>query len=202
MIDPAALVQAPEEPARPPARNLDIACGQAKQEGWIGIDISPGPGVDIVHDLFQIPWPIESESIDEIRCSHFFEHVPGKLRPAFMSEVWRILKPGAGAVFVTPRGYDRQVQDFSHEWPPVVQASYVYYDRAWLKANNLDHYIGLYGIDCNFELRPLEISVYPDWQGRHDEHKVFAVTHYQNAALDLFVLLVKKPLQEPEGAPS
>lgn len=177
-----------------PIKRLDIACGDTKPEGWIGIDIAKTPSADVVHDLFQFPWPFEDNSFGEARCSHFFEHVPAKLRPAFMSEIWRILKPGAGCTFITPRGFERQVQDISHEWPPVVIGSYWYYNREWLKLNKLDHYIDLYGYHCNFEIRPLEVSVSPEFQTKSMEHRIFAINHYTNAPVDLVVLMVKKEM--------
>lgn len=175
MIDLAEINQDPKvEPAV--LRRLDIACGDTKPEGWVGIDIAKTPSIDpekgdIQHNLFEFPWPIEDNSIDEARCSHFFEHVPAKLRPKFMSELWRILKPGAGCLLITPRGYERQVQDISHEWPPVVIGSYFYYARDWLRLNKLDHYIEMYGYNCDFEIRPLECSVTPEFAAKPMEHK-------------------------------
>jgi hypothetical protein len=130
---------------------LDIACGQAKPEGWVGIDIAPCAGVDIRHDLSSFPWPVDSGSVIEARSVHFFEHVPRLDRPKFMSEVWRILATDAGIVVVTPLGLSRQFQDFSHTWP-VVPASFLYFSRAWLRAVGIDHYIDLYGLHCNFEI--------------------------------------------------
>lgn len=55
---------------------LDIACGANKKEGFTGIDIADVPSVDIVHDLNVYPWPIEDESVEEIWCSHYIEHIP------------------------------------------------------------------------------------------------------------------------------
>ena len=55
---------------------LDLACGQSKQKGFIGMDVLPYPGVDIVHNATVFPWPIPSESIDMMVASHFLEHVP------------------------------------------------------------------------------------------------------------------------------
>lgn len=55
---------------------LNLACGQRKIEGYFGIDIIPGKDVDSVIDLQQYPWPIESDSADEIICSHYVEHIP------------------------------------------------------------------------------------------------------------------------------
>ena len=55
--------------------NLDIACGANKNKGFVGIDLRPLPGVDIVHDLEVFPWPIESGSVRLAIASHFVEHL-------------------------------------------------------------------------------------------------------------------------------
>jgi len=54
---------------------LDLACGDNKREGYIGIDIAKTDGVDHIVDLQAYPWPIESESAEEINCSHYIEHI-------------------------------------------------------------------------------------------------------------------------------
>jgi len=179
-------------PAVQIGRKLDIACGQNKQEGWIGIDICKTDQADIVHDLRVTPWPIESESIDEARASHFFEHLDGQERIRFMNELYRVLKPGRGCIFVTPYGYDRQVQDPTHKWPPVVDATYLYFDKQWLHANGLSHYIEMLGIECDFQVQPLSASVAPEFGGRSDQFKMMAVKQYRNGGYDLVVQVVKR----------
>jgi SAM-dependent methyltransferase len=56
--------------------SLDLGCGGAKQAGYVGMDIRPLPGVDIVHDLQKFPWPLPTESVNFILCSHLIEHFP------------------------------------------------------------------------------------------------------------------------------
>ena len=188
-------VQKPDEEMpidAPPMVKLDLACGNAKAEDFVGVDIAKTEAVDVVHDLSQAPWPFVSDSIDEARCSHFFEHLEPKERIVFMNELYRVLKKGAGCMFITPRGIDRQVQDFSHKWPPIVEASYNYFSRDWYKANNLEHYIQLHGIECDFEVRPIQVSVTPEFALRPEEHKIFAIRCYTNVAVDLVLLMVKK----------
>jgi hypothetical protein len=136
---------------------LDIACGQNKQEGWTGIDIADCPGVDIRHDLRSTPWPIDSGVVEQAWCCHYFEHVPRLERPSFMSELWRVLVDGGLTMFVTPFDLFRQFQDFSHTWP-VVPASFGYFNREILDVWGVGHYVGLYGINCNFEI-PLQQAV-------------------------------------------
>ena len=55
---------------------LDIACGQRKQAGYVGIDIAACEGVDVVHNLNHYPWPVEGESVTDAYCSHYIEHIP------------------------------------------------------------------------------------------------------------------------------
>ena len=169
---------------------LDLGCGQNKRADFIGIDFVQCGGVDIVHDLFTFPWPIESGIVEEVHCSHFFEHVPAKIRFKFMDELHRVMKPGAKALFITPYANSlRATQDPSHEWPPISENSYLYFNKKWREDNKLTH--GNYESVCDFDFvygyqQPTE------WVIRHDESKQFAVKHYMNAVDDLHVTLIKR----------
>jgi hypothetical protein len=171
---------------------LDIACGQSKPDGWVGIDLADCPGVDIRHDLTMFPWPIDSGVVTEARCSHYFEHVPRLDRPRFMSEVWRILAPDSGIVLITPLGLERQFQDFTHEWP-VVPTSFLYFHRPWLRAVKIDHYIKLYGIGCNFEI--VGQHVVPAGEIAEQTDLVGLYRSDLSAQVDLLTVLKKIPLE-------
>lgn len=54
---------------------IDLACGDNKREGFAGIDIVKTSSTDYVLDLQKYPWPIEDESVEEINCSHYIEHI-------------------------------------------------------------------------------------------------------------------------------
>lgn len=92
---------------------LDIACGNHKDMGWVGIDIQALPGVDLVHDLNMHPWPVKAGSVEAAKAWHIVEHIPpvavmekGTRRPfiEFMDECWRVLKVGARIDIETPYG--------------------------------------------------------------------------------------------------
>lgn len=83
---------------------LDIACGNNKQEGFIGLDKTKWDGVDIVHDLESFPWPLEDESCLVIIGSHIIEHIKPWLTIDFFDECWRILKPNGQLILSTPYG--------------------------------------------------------------------------------------------------
>lgn len=169
---------------------LDIGCGQNKNLGYIGIDWAKIDGVDIVHDLLKFPWPIENESVETSWCSHFFEHVPGELRFAFMDEVYRILIPDGQITLITPYYSSmRAIQDPTHRWPPVSETSYLYFNKNWRVQNKLDHY----PVKCDFDFA-YYYHMNPNWAGRSEETRQFAILQYVNTVSDLQVTLTKKPM--------
>lgn len=119
---------------------LDLGSGTKVADGFIGVDAADLPGVERV-DLLRFPWPWADNSTVEVRCSHFFEHVPAGLRGAFMDELWRILMPGATAVMIVPK-WDSvgAIQDFTHQWPPVAAQSFLYFNREARRLMGLEHY--------------------------------------------------------------
>jgi SAM-dependent methyltransferase len=137
---------------------LDLACGGNKKEGFTGVDISNNPEVDIVYDLNQYPWPFEDNSVDEIYCSHYIEHIPHDINNAdsrdgliqFMDEVYRILKPGAKAIFIAPYySSERAWGDPTHR-RAINDWTFYYYNKQWREEfNNLKHY----NINSNFDAK-------------------------------------------------
>jgi hypothetical protein len=116
---------------------LDIGCGENKQPGFVGMDVRELPGVDVVHDVNQHPWPLPDECALLAMCSHLVEHIPpvaigggGTWFPfmAFMDEVWRVLKSEASLLIVCPHamsiGY---AQDPTH-CNPCNEATWAYFD--------------------------------------------------------------------------
>lgn len=83
---------------------LDIGCGENKNPGFVGIDILPLKGVDIVWDMEEFPWPLPDECVLTATASHVLEHInPHKgVFIKFMDEIWRVLKPAAQFAFVVP----------------------------------------------------------------------------------------------------
>ncbi|MGH2619335.1 MAG: class I SAM-dependent methyltransferase [Anaerolineales bacterium] len=167
---------------------LDLGCGQNKAEGFTGVDIWEGEGVDVVHDLLKFPWPFKPESVGQVHSSHFLEHVPGRLRFQFMDELHRILAEGAEATFIVPYYASmRAVQDPTHEWPPICEASFLYFNREWRAANKLDHY----PVNCDFDFS-YSYNVENIWMTRNDELRSYAFRHYWNAINDLVVVMKKR----------
>ena len=167
---------------------LDLGCGDNKREGFEGVDKFKTDSTDHVVDLLEFPWPWDDGSVEEVHCSHFFEHVPADKRARFMEELWRVMVPGGRALFITPMG-DRALQDATHQWPPLVAASYLYYNKDWRVANKLQH--GFYDIKADFDYT-YGFGLAPNIAVRNAEFQAFAIAHYNNAASDLHVTLVRR----------
>lgn len=154
---------------------LDLACGQSKKgEEWIGVDVADLPGVDLVHDLQKYPWPFEDESVDEIHCSHYIEHIPhDDLRSLleqsdsfeefkkkattekldgvikFINEIYRILKPGAKATIIAPYYMSTRAFGDPTHTRYFGDSSLYYFNEEWRKKNRLEHY----GIIADFNMK-------------------------------------------------
>lgn len=109
---------------------LDIGCGASKHPSFVGIDMQALPGVDIVHDLEDTPWPLPDECVLQAISSHVLEHInpaKGKFIDV-MNEVWRVCKPGAQFAFVVPyAGNQLYWQDPTH-CNGITEATIYYFD--------------------------------------------------------------------------
>lgn len=108
---------------------LDIGCGANKQMGFVGMDIRDLPGVEIVHDWNDMPWPLEDDSCIMIMASHVVEHVNPSdghfLR--WMDEAWRICQVGGTLAISTPHGSSQgYLQDPTH-CNPCNEATWAYF---------------------------------------------------------------------------
>ncbi|MCC7173867.1 MAG: class I SAM-dependent methyltransferase [Bryobacterales bacterium] len=80
---------------------LEIGCGRRKVEpDSVGIDRSPDSAADIIWDLDQFPWPLESGSFDRVHMSHVIEHLSDIMRA--MGEVHRVTRDEADVFITTP----------------------------------------------------------------------------------------------------
>ncbi len=100
-------------------KRLNVGCGRNILEGWINLDNSDLPGIDIKFDLEQCkhtPIPLPDDSVDEFLLSHVIEHINGAM--PLMQELYRIAKPEALCTILVPFGSsDDAWEDPSHVRP-------------------------------------------------------------------------------------
>ena len=110
---------------------LDIGCGAAKNKGFVGMDQRDLPGVDIVHNIEETPYPLEDESCLCIVGSHIWEHIKPWKTIEVMNELWRIMVPGGELALSMPYGVnDLFVMDPTH-CNPSNAATWQYFDPEW-----------------------------------------------------------------------
>lgn len=169
---------------------LDIGCGKNKIPGFTGIDTIAFDNVDIVHDLRKIPYPFKDNSVDEIHCSHFLEHLTGAERIPFFNELYRIMKPKSTARIITPAwSNERAYGDPTHQFPPVTTWTYLYLNKDW-RAGNAPHV----GYTCDFDavmVGTLDTND-PYVAFRSDEVKGNFMRYNININVDLIATITKK----------
>jgi len=185
---------------------LDLGCGQATREGYQGVDLTPGPLVRHVVNLFKFPWPWGANTVAKLSSSHLIEHIPDcyvgkdgtyKLVPdshddqdmlfAFFDECYRILKPeGKFELWCPSSTSDRAFQDPTHR-RFIAPNTWLYFTDSWRKANKLDHY----NVKCRFGVEVDAVGEFTA-DGRNPEYQQRAMKHYRNYVNDWHVTLTAK----------
>jgi len=84
----------------PSSTRLNVGCGRVPRPGWVNLDLAPLEGVDVVHDLEQMPWPFPDGHFTEIEMINVLEHLPDTM--IAMAELHRITAPGGRVVIRVP----------------------------------------------------------------------------------------------------
>jgi predicted SAM-dependent methyltransferase len=103
---------------------------------YVNIDFVAAPGIDVVHNVMEFPWPFEDGSAEEIRAIDLIEHLPVSTRDyeptliKFAEEAHRILAPGGLLYIQTPHWQSKNLWiDLSHV-RGFDERSFDYFDEA------------------------------------------------------------------------
>ena len=80
-------------------KKLNVGCGADIKKGWVNLDSTALPGVDVVHDIEKLPLPFADESFDEVLCQDVLEHI--RYVPV-LRDIHRILKSRGALTIRTP----------------------------------------------------------------------------------------------------
>jgi SAM-dependent methyltransferase len=94
---------------------LNFGAGEEPEleKGWLNVDMIDLPGIDIVHNLMDFPYPFENESAEYIKAKDIIEHLDHYTKDrkptiiAFIEEVHRILK-SKGQLFIQTPSWDAE----------------------------------------------------------------------------------------------
>lgn len=177
----------------PKLLKLDLGCGKNKRQGFHGVDSLKFDGVDTVLNLVEPhehhpfsfkPWPWENDSVEEVYCSHFLEHLSQIERVHFFNELWRVMIKDSKGMFIVPSWTsERAYGDPTHKWPPVTGFSFLYLNKEWREVN-APHV----GYTCNFTFQGGNSIAHP-WSLRSQEVQLMAQNHYVNVAQDMWVTI-------------
>lgn len=137
---------------------LDVGCGGCKFKGAIGVDCIDLPGVDVVTNLNNFPWPFEENTFERIIFKHSISHFDNIVE--VMEEINRISKNGAIIDIIAPHyTSDNFNTDPTHKFPMGFRSMYYFctnipnwkykYSKANFKLLDSGICFGEYNIDFN-----------------------------------------------------
>ncbi|HUW11362.1 MAG TPA: methyltransferase domain-containing protein, partial [Anaerolineae bacterium] len=117
---------------------LNLACGQDTrpvENNWLNVDSVAGTDV-LQMDIFELPWPFESDRFDYILAKHVLEHVPHNIPKygyeynflqLFVEEIWRVLKLGGMLDIEVPGGISSLANAMDHKRIITPESLHVFY---------------------------------------------------------------------------
>jgi SAM-dependent methyltransferase len=91
---------------------IDLGCGGAKREGFIGLDYVSAPGVDYVLDLTKDRLPFDDNTVHHVFSAHFLEHLAAPNH--IFQEIARVCRDGAKIEFWTPYAFSKDAFLYGH----------------------------------------------------------------------------------------
>jgi hypothetical protein len=139
----------------------------------------------------KLPWKFSDASVQSVKIEKIMEFVPGKDRPKFFEELYRILADGGTAQIKVPYWSCAQgIADYSYEWPPWTDDSFSFFNKAIREKMGIN---GDRNIKCDFDYTggyAMDMAL----AQRATEAQQFGAKHYTNAILAVQVTLTKRKL--------
>ena len=108
---------------------LDLGAGDLKRKDFVSMDKRPLPGIDIVHDLEVLPYPLEDESVITMVASNIVEHLKPWLMIDIFNEWWRIAKPNCQLAISMPYGVSSYWQQDPTHCNVCNEVTWQYFDK-------------------------------------------------------------------------
>lgn len=144
----------------------------------------------MVVDLTKTPWPWKDNTVDEVYCCHFIEHLDGPQRITFFNELYRVMKKGTQARIIAPCwSHERAYGDPTHKFPPICTWTFHYLGKEW-RASQAPHT----DFTCDFHTSLIGVHDPNDaWVAfRNQETKQVMMTRNINTCGDIIATLTKQ----------
>jgi SAM-dependent methyltransferase len=82
-------------------RYLRVGSGSHTDPGWLSVDLVPVSLGVVFMDVTK-PFPLPPASFDAVQCEHVIEHIPYAAGQVMLTEIRRVLRPGATLRIATP----------------------------------------------------------------------------------------------------
>jgi SAM-dependent methyltransferase len=148
--------------------------------------------VDVVCDVGTEKLPYADDSVDEVHCSHFLEHLTQDERVHFLNEAHRVMRKDAKMTLIVPHWCsNRAYGDPTHKWPAVSEMFFYYLSKPWRKvqAPHTDLEFNESGFSCDFSAT-WGYSLHPDLVVRNQDYQQHALQFSKEAAQDIIATLV------------
>jgi SAM-dependent methyltransferase len=78
---------------------LNLGSGTDIRQGYVNLDVAALPGVDVVHDLANLPLPFDDDVFSEILAKDILEHIDWI---PVLRDLHRVLAPGGRLMLTSP----------------------------------------------------------------------------------------------------
>ena len=164
---------------------IDVGCGKNCKEGFEGID-SIDFGQKYIGNAVEVLKGFDADSVEEVHCSHFIEHLTWPERVDFLNELYRVMVVGAKCTMILPHWNScRYYGDPTHK-EPMSEFAFYYLSKDW-RAQNAPHV----SYTCDFEA-VWGYSMHPAVVTRNQEYQQFAMANYKEAIQDVHATLTKR----------
>ena len=134
---------------------------------------------------------IEADSIEEIQGQDVLEKVPNLI--SFIEECYRILKPGAKAIFSSPHFVNVAAWRSPLTIRGIGEQSLNFSDKKWREETKYTEA----SVSCDFEVQG-SFALEQDVMNRSEEARQFWMRRYVNVAQAVMFTLIKKIPDEPK----
>ncbi len=147
---------------------LNLGCGQNMMAGYVNVDKFDSFGADTVCDLEVVPWPFESDSVEEVSMNHVMEHLGADTDVFFgvMKELYRVCADGALVRIAVPHPRsEAYAGDPTHVRPinqHMLQLFSKKKNREWQENKSSNTPLAVY-LDVDFEIVHLSYTLTPYW---------------------------------------